>query len=107
MKKIFILIFFAAWAVACTGKKERPAGEIPMTSEQDSGLVTFSYKVDGLNDSVVSDSIWRIIFQVEGVEKLILSKNDSTAVFTVDTTLITSELIKNEIAKRGGIVLNN
>jgi hypothetical protein len=107
MRNFIILMLIATWAVACTGKKEKPTGETPMTVAQDSGLVTYMYKVDGLNDSVVSDSIWRIIFQVEGVEKLILSKSDSSAVFTIDTSLVSSELLKAEIARRGGTVLSN
>jgi|WetSurMetagenome_2_1015567.scaffolds.fasta_scaffold1592694_1 hypothetical protein len=105
MKKLFSLLLLTTWLVACTGKKEKATPEVPMTTGQDKGLVTYSFKVNGLQDSVVSDSIWRIIFQVQGVDKLILSKNDSSAVFTVDPKLVTSELLKTEITRRGGFVL--
>jgi hypothetical protein len=106
MRKIFIIMLIATWAIACTGKKNKAENVNPMTTDQDKGLVTYKFKVDGLQDSIVSDSIWKIIFQLNGVDKLILSKNDSSAVFTVDPKLVSNELLKTEIAKRGGVVLD-
>ena len=105
MKKLAIILLVAIWAVACNSKKSNQPVETPMTTDQDKGLVTYKYKVVGLQDSVVSDSIWKIIFQLNGVDKLILSKNDSSAVFTVDPKLISSDSLKGEIARRGGVVV--
>ena len=74
--------------------------------QEKEGLITYKYKVVGLEDSVISDSIWRIIFQVEGIEKMVLSQDDSTAVFTVDPALVSNDYLMEEIEKRGGLLLN-
>ncbi len=106
MKKIGFIVLIAIWAIACTGKKQEKQNETITLPDQKEGMVTYKYKVDGLQDSAISDSIWRIIFQVEGVDKLILSKSDSSAIFTVDPKLVNNDMLKDEIARRGGVVLN-
>ena len=63
-------------------KKKSKADEATVTVEQAEGLVSYAYKVDGLQDSVISDAIWRLIFQLEGIDKLVLSKDDSVALFS-------------------------
>jgi hypothetical protein len=102
MKKLFYILFIAIWAIACTGKKT----ENNTAADQAAEMVTYKYKVSGLQDSIIADSVWRIIFQVEGVDKLIISKSDCTASFTVDPKLVDSELLVKEITKKGGVVLN-
>jgi hypothetical protein len=104
MRKTFFILFIAIWAIACTGKKAKNMDE--SAADQAKEMVTYRYKIDGLQDSIVSDSIWRIIFQVDGVDKLILSKIDSSAVFTVDPKLVDNQLLVSEITRRGGVVLN-
>lgn len=107
MKKFWFILSFAVLMATCTGnKKDKSKGEDAIQVEQNNGFVTYKFKVDGLQDSVISDSIWRIIFQMEGVDKLILSRDDSVAVFTVDPELVSNQLIRDEISKRGGVVLN-
>lgn len=105
MRKIFFVLLIAIWAIACTGKKSKDVNGAPDT-DQAKEMVTYKYKIDGLQDSAISDSIWRIIFQVEGVDKLILSKSDSSAVFTVDPNMVDNQLLKTEIKKRGGVVID-
>jgi hypothetical protein len=105
MKKLFYVFIVALIFAACTGKKDKAAGEVDQ-QQQAAQLVTYQYKIDGLQDSIISDSIWRIIFQVEGIDKMVLSRDDSTAVFTVNPELVTSEQLKKEIASRGGVVLD-
>jgi hypothetical protein len=105
MRKLLFILLIATWAVACTGKKNKNQSDTS-ESEKAKEMVTYKYKINGLQDSIISDSIWRIIFQVDGVDKLILSKSDSSAIFTVDPTLVDNQLLKTEIAKRGGVVLD-
>jgi len=104
MKKYFIVFLIAASAIACTvNKKDKTSGDVV---KEDNGMVSYRFVVDGLNDSVTADSIWKIIFQVEGVDKLIISKDDSTTIITVDPALVSNELLRREIEKRGGQILN-
>jgi hypothetical protein len=104
MKNVFIILMF--FLIACGGNKSKPLKEYKPLAIQKDGKETYFFKVDGLQDSIVSDSIWKMIFQQEGIDKLILSKTDSSAVFTVDPKLIKGEVIAKEIEKRGGKVLN-
>jgi hypothetical protein len=106
MKKIFFVFMFALLIAACTGsKKDKQAGEDTMTEGTSKQFVTYQYKVAGLQDSVVSDSIWRIIFQVGGIDKLVLSRDDSMAIFTVDPDSVDNALLEKEIVSRGGILI--
>jgi len=107
MKKIWISLIVLLLIAACSSdKKDKSSTEQSPTTERSDSLVTYKFKVDGLKDTVISDSIWRIIFQVEGIDKLVLSRDDSVAVFTVNPELVSNELLRSEIAKRGGTVLN-
>jgi hypothetical protein len=104
MKKVlFIFMFFL---IACGGNKPMPQKDRKPISVQNDGKETYFYKVDGLQDSIISDSIWKMIFQKEGIDKLILSKTDSSAVFTIDPKLIDGKVVAKEIENRGGKVLN-
>ncbi|MGD2034078.1 MAG: hypothetical protein PVF73_03415 [Bacteroidales bacterium] len=104
MKKLGIVLLTLALVLVCSCKNRQKPAEPEVLKEQE-GLVTYKYKVIGLEDSVISDSIWRIIFQVEGIEKLILSQDDSMAVFTVRPELVNNELLTGEITRRGGKVI--
>jgi len=95
---------------ACGGNKtqketETAAPRKPIAVQKD-GMETFLFKVNGLQDSIVSDSIWKMIFQLQGVEKLVISKSDSSAAFTVNPKNLNGEMLAAEIEKRGGKVLN-
>ena len=100
MKK-FGFILIALLMILFVSCKKRQTPPEPVIKEKE-GLVTYRYKVSGLEDTIISDSIWKIIFQLDGIEKLILSQNDSTAVFTVEPELVNNELLMEEIEKRGG-----
>ena len=106
MKKIWIIIGLVLVLGACSGNRKDKSKEETSSANQNTGLITYKFKVEGLQDSIVSDSIWRIIFQVEGIDKLVLSRDDSVAVFTVDPKLVSNQLIRDEISKRGGVVLD-
>jgi PBP1b-binding outer membrane lipoprotein LpoB len=105
MKKLAVIFSITLFIVACSTNKKDSETNDNKTPEVDKNLVTYKYKVVGLQDSIVSDSIWRIIFQVDGIDKLVLSKDDSMAVFTVDPELVDESELEQEIASRGGVVL--
>jgi hypothetical protein len=104
MKKLGILLLTLGIMLASSCKQKTSQKETVIQEKE--GLITYKYKVVGLEDSVISDSIWRIIFQVEGIEKMVLSQDDSTALFTVDPALVSNDNLMEEIEKRGGLLLN-
>lgn len=105
MKKFWILSFITIFFFACGGSPKNKDIK-PVTVQEDNGMITYKYRVEGLQDSIISDSIWKIIFQVDGIDKLVLSKNDCTAVFTVEPELVTTKLLEKEIKERGGKLIN-
>jgi hypothetical protein len=106
MKKLVFIFTTLVLIAACTGtSKDKETKDTDATMQQDS-LAVLEFKIDGLQDSIVSDSIWRIIMQVEGVSQVVLSKADSMAVFEVNPELVSSEMLEEEIRSRGGILLN-
>lgn len=100
MKKLGLIIIAFGLLLVSSCKQKTSQSETIFQEKE--GLVSYKYKIIGLEDSIISDSIWRIIFQVEGIEKMILSQDDSTAVFTVEPDLVSNELLMEEIEKRGG-----
>ena len=106
MKNIWLLLGLTILIASCAGKKKEQPAEEAITIEQNAGLITYKYKVARLEDTIISDSIWRIIFQVDGIDKLVLSRDDSIAIFTVDPELVSNELLREEITRRGGVLLN-
>lgn len=107
MKKFLFIISATLFMIACTGvKKDKKVDEESRIEIQDDGLASYQFKINGLQDSIISDSIWRIIFQVEGVQQVVLSKVDSIVVFKVNPELVSNELLEQEIVSRGGELLN-
>ena len=106
MKKSLFVLAVVLFVVACTGSKKDQKASEDMSLESTTEFVTYKFKVDGLQDSIVSDSIWRIIFQVEGIDKLVLSRDDSLAIFTIDPKLVDKTVLEKEIASRGGVLLD-
>ena len=105
MKKLCIL--FAVFLLAACGTSGSKSASDTKAPVDESKLVSYSFKVDGLQDSVLSDTIWKMIFQVDGIDKLVISKNDSSVLFSVDPSKVSQEQIKAEIQKRGGTLLMN
>lgn len=104
MRQLGIILVTAIAILACSGNKKKTPQPENVTPE--SNLVSFKYKVAGIQDSIIADSVWKMIFRVEGIDKLVISRADCTVVFTVDPELVTSDSLKREIGRRGGDVLN-
>lgn len=104
MKNIAIILLL--FVLACGGNKSnKGTTKVPMNMEN-ANLVNYKYKIDGLQDSIISDSIWKMIFKVQGIDKLIISKADSTVTFSIDPKLVSNDAIKAEIIRRGGKIIN-
>lgn len=106
MKKIWFLLVFAFFFAACVIKSKDNNTSETTDGVISNGMITYRLKIDGLQDSAIADSIWRIIFQVGGIDKLVISREDSMAVFTVDPDSVSNELLRREVVKRGGRILN-
>jgi len=100
MKKIALLFFMTISILACKNNKKTSED----TREQPDFTV-HSFKISGLDDSIISDSIWKMLFKFEGIEELVLDKNDSLFVIKIDQSKVSKEEIQKEIALRGGKVL--
>jgi hypothetical protein len=104
MKQLGIILIVVITLIACSGnKKKTPQPDKAVTGSE---LVSYRYKVVGLQDSITADSVWKMIFRVDGIDKLVISRADCTVVFTVEPELVTSDSLKREIGRRGGEVLN-
>ncbi len=105
MKKIIVFTVIAVLA-ACKGgeKKETDkAGTGKITIETE-GLKTHYVKINNINDEVVTDSIWKMMFKYHGINELLISKTDSVITFKVHKDSMTRQDIINEVTRRGGEV---
>jgi hypothetical protein len=104
MKKlIFFLLFFV---IACSGNKTNKDSAKMQMNMSKIKMVSYKFKVDGVQDSVISDSIWKMIFKLQGIDNLVISKADSTVIFRIDPNQVSVEALKAEIASRGGKIIN-
>lgn len=103
MKQLGIILIVVITLIACSGNKKKTSQ--PDEAVTGSELVSYRYKVVGLQDSITADSVWKMIFRVDGIDKLVISRADCTVVFTVDPELVTNDSLKREIGRRGGEVL--
>lgn len=94
--KIFWIILFALVLVSCKQNNDAP---------KSTELITHSYKVGGLNDSIIADSVWKIMFVYPEIEQLAIDNKDSMLVLTVNSTFNEIAKLENEIEKRGAKIL--
>ena len=59
-------------------------------------------KVININDSIIADTIWKMIFSLESIDQLTIQKYDSTVSFQVSNDQINVTALKKEIISRGG-----
>ncbi|MBN2486169.1 MAG: hypothetical protein JXB34_09365 [Bacteroidales bacterium] len=100
MKQLFLLSVLVFILSNCKDTNQQTSA--PPVAEQ---LFVYKYKVTGLNDTVVSDSVWKMIFTIEGIEEMAISKADSTVTFKLSSDKVTSGQLSSEIENRGARVL--
>ncbi len=98
--KVFWTLIFAIALFSCKQKNDTPKLEANMAE-----FITHTYKLDGLNDSIISDSVWKIMFVYPEIEQLAMDNKDSMLVLTVSSTFNDIAKIENEIEKRGARIL--
>ena len=101
MKKYLLLLSLTLAIYACNTNTNAEKSE-----EDIKRFTEFSFKVLGLNDSIIADSIWKMIFTLEGIDQLNINKQDSIIMFKVDKNLVESEILAKEITDRGGVIIN-
>lgn len=58
-----------------------------------------------MEDSLVADSLWKMIFTIEGIDQIILQKEDSLLVVRCSSEL-SEDLLEAEIQRRGASLIN-
>lgn len=107
MKKFLSVFVVTLLIVSCTGTlKDKKVEEDTTSTSPSLELVTHKFKIDGLQDSTISDTIWRMIFHVGGIYENIISVEDSMVIFKVDPDSVDMQTLRDEIIKRGGVVLD-
>lgn len=105
--KYFVVLVIAGILISCTGGNNKSGDASSAPASEESQLVSFKFKVDGLQDAAIADSIFRLHFKIEGIDKMIISEKDCTVVFTVDPELLNYEGLYKAVEEQGGVVLKN
>jgi len=99
---LFLLIFLVL--TSCNRNVETKRKPIAV---QKDGKETYLFKVDGIQDSIISDSIWKMVFKFkDDIDKMLISIPDSSVIITIDPKNMDAEKLAAEIENRGGKVLN-
>ncbi len=98
----FLVVAFVLLSCGNQPKKESPQPE----SADMPALVSYQFKVDGIQDEAIKDSIFHLHFRIEGIDEMVISSRDCTVVFTVDPDLLNKEGLRKAIEMQGGKVLN-
>lgn len=96
---LFILSIAFALTLACKSNK---APEISLEPSTD-GM--YKFKALGLNDTAVTDSVWRMIFTVQGIDQISITQNDSNITFKITDETLEPKTLIEEIEKRGATVI--
>ena len=92
---MLLMLFFA-----CKNTSEQNVEKQELTED-----VTYSFKVNGLNDSLVSDSVSKIIFMFPGLEEMTVDRTDSIISIRYKLESIEIEQFKEELENRGVEIL--
>jgi ethanolamine transporter EutH len=101
MKKYLVFLIFIIIQVGCK-KSSSNMKDANTTIEK---FTVYKYKVVGLNDSIISDSIWKMIFKIEGIDELVIDKVDSLVTVKINKTNVDEKRISDEIQLRGGKII--
>ncbi|MBN1952228.1 MAG: hypothetical protein JW801_13590 [Bacteroidales bacterium] len=112
MKKILFILSLALLFVMCDSGKESDkqggkaeARNFCKIQEKYAGGSLKEYRLEGirLEEWATLDSIWKIHFDVPGIEKYLSDQSEATIIILMDTTMNTREDLLSAIEKRGGI----
>lgn len=92
---VFMILLFA-----CKSSPEQSAVYMEATEE-----ITYSFKVEGLNDSIVAESVGKIIFVFPGIEEIVVDKTDALISVKYKVETLEIDQIKEELEKRGVKIL--
>jgi hypothetical protein len=67
----------------------------------DSNLVMLKYKVIGLDNQVIADSLLKIQFKLQAIENIYFNKDDSTLIVRLDKSQVEPSVVCAEIQNRG------
>ena len=102
IKIISITTIITVCLLACNNKTEK----MEQTTETEKETNVLYYKVSNLSDSLVADSIWKMIFTFESIDQLILQKEDSLVIIKGSISEKPIEDFRTEILTRGGVVVD-
>jgi hypothetical protein len=105
MKKLIFLASILAIVISCKNLSEKKAESGFPADSATKDFVVYKFKVTDLNNSAISDSIWKMIFKVPGIDELNIDKLDSLVVVKIEADKADKKQIATEIEKRGGKVL--
>ncbi len=102
MRKFFLGFLLLLLAASC---KKQSNSESTEVASDTLNLQVFEFKVSGMEDSLVADSLWKMIFTIEGIDQIILQKEDSLLVVRCSGQL-SEEFLEAEIERRGASMIN-
>lgn len=102
--KYFVLFSLGCMLLLSCGKNKQV--DSTENSLNENVNQTYLYKVAGLSDSILSDTLINMIFVVEGIDQMSIQKADSLVVIIADSSKVKYEELAVEISNRGGVVLN-
>lgn len=100
--KIILALSLSLFITACGTGKPKAVDNI---IEKETVFQMHSYKVAGLSDTVVVDSVWKLMFSFNGIEELVMDKKDSVVSFKVDSALVNLQALEQEVEQRGAKIL--
>ena len=99
MKKlVFLMLLISMVACKISSEKAKEDSDIPLGQYE---YVKYVYKVEGLEDSLKADSLWRLIFHIPGIDQIIVSKEDSIVSVVFEPDSISLKNLAGAIEKTG------
>lgn len=102
MRKFLLGIVLLLLIASC---KKQSNSESTTVASDTSNLQVFEFRVSGMEDSLVADSLWKMIFTIEGIDQIILQKEDSLLLVRCSSEL-SEDLLEAEIQRRGASLIN-
>lgn len=93
---VYCLVAFAF--IACTNKN---TNKQQTHSGQEQQYQEVAYKVAGLNDSIVSDSVWKLVFKYTEIDQMLSNPADSMLTLKVNANFDGFGELEQDIQARG------